>query len=117
MVISAALFGMALFGRRPIPQPAMVGSTVTRDGAAATEIAPSGQPGDRAGMARVPGVGSPVMIAPPSAAGHIDAGAVRVPTSVRLRSLAVLVVSVVGVAVLVGAVLSIVVVGAVLLIA
>lgn len=120
VVISAAAFGVALFGRRPLPQRAMagdadpLGSVVSGN---AAETTPSLLRSGQVTVARVPGVDSPVLIHPPHEPGHLDLGEVRVPSAVRVRSAVLLALGAIGVAVLLGAILSIVVVGAVLLIA
>ena len=68
-------------------------------------------------VGRLAGLDSPVLIQPPDEPGHLRAGQVRVPTWIRVRSAILLVLGTLGTAVLLGAILSIVVVGAVLLLA
>ncbi len=81
------------------------------------ETTPSRFPGGKLMVARLTGVDSPVLIRAPAEPAHLSAADVRVPTARRIRSALLLAVSVVGAAMLVGAALSIVVVGAVLLVA
>ncbi len=100
---SAALFGVALFGRRPIPQSAIGPLTDDRDPARGAETAPSRRPATSSN-------GSVQTIT-------LTAADVRVPTARRIRSALLLALSMLGMALLVGTVLSIVVVGLVLLIA
>jgi len=68
-------------------------------------------------VGRVAGIDSPVLIHTPHQPHHLDPGQVRVPTSIRIRSAVLLALGTLGTAVLLGAILSIVVVGAVLLLA
>ena len=97
VVVSAAGFGLAMFGRRPLPQPATatVGSTaapvtVARDAAATRR---------RGGPAPVdPTVDTPRL--------HVD-----VPAPVRIRSAFFLALGVITAAAVAGILLSIVVVG------
>ena len=117
VVASAALFGYALFGRRPIPQPAMVGSDSHRQAVDAPESAPSRLPAGKLTAARGGARGEAVIVRAPAEPGHIGSTDVRVPLTTRLRSAMLLAVSVLGTAILLGVILSIVVVGAVLLIA
>ncbi|MGI9577960.1 MAG: hypothetical protein ACR2OH_07165 [Microthrixaceae bacterium] len=116
VVASAAMFGFALFGRRPIPQPAMVGTDSPRQAVAGSEAAPSRLPTGKVTAAQVAGTG-PVIVKAPSEPGHIGSTDVRVPLIVRLRSALLLAVSVLGTAIIVGVLLSIIVVGAIILVA
>jgi hypothetical protein len=115
VVFSAAALGVALFGRRPVPQPATVDGSTPRAETAVAEMGPSLFRSGQLTVARVPGVDSPLLIQPPREPGHLDQGQVRVPVTLRIRSAILLALATLGTAVLVGAVLSIVVVGAVLL--
>ncbi len=123
VAVSAVVFGLALFGRRPVPQPAM--STVGGHlGVAPAEAAPSGALVDDSD-----GVGSAAALG-----GVIDAGwwrrlLQREPTAdhqpesdvtlsawVRVRSALFLTLIVTGLAALIGILASILVVGLVLLV-
>ncbi|MFV0315348.1 MAG: hypothetical protein ACK5O2_00090 [Microthrixaceae bacterium] len=104
VVGSAALFGAALFGRRPIPQSAIAGvpsgrATTSEDDRARPQTRPL----------------RPVPVAP--APIPLKAADVRLPAARRIRSGVLLAVSALGMALLVGAVLSIVVIVLVFLVA
>ena len=117
--MSAAGFGAALFGRRPIPQAATIGSGDPGDGAATAvtaETLPSLLRAGQATAVRVTGGRGPIILQPPPAPTHLTGRDVRSPIHVRLRSAVVLLLGTVGTAVLVGAIASIVIVGALLLI-
>jgi hypothetical protein len=118
VVVSAAGFGWALFGRRPVPQPATTPGHGYGDTAGRAEMAPSDRarpsPSARRPVAVVPP--PPPAAAAPGSVARADARGASVPVGVRLRSLALLVVATLGAAVLVGAVLSILVVGLVLIV-
>lgn len=96
VVGSAALFGYALFGQRPVPQPATIGSS------------DSSAPVSEDSGGRV-AAGRPERI-------HLRAADVRPSTARRLRASGILAVGVVGAALLVGTVVSILFVGAVLMV-
>jgi hypothetical protein len=124
VVASAAVFGYALFGQRPLPQPATNTSEPMRRRTGVAETAPSA-PRPRTPISTAPSTGGR---APARAGGRAPAGQatdddsgrrndVGIPLTRRLRSAALLGVSVLGAALLVGAVVSIIVVGAVLLVA
>ena len=124
MVFSAALFGLALFGWRPVPQPATAAIEDHREASAQAEIAPRGaatreRTVDSDGP--VPSIGtrmkdaaSGVIVRRPRQPDQIGAHQVRVPRGIRVRSAIFLALSTIGTAVLVGAVLSILFVGVVL---
>lgn len=100
---SAALFGVALFGRRPIPQSATAGTGAVRAANPETQPARRRVPATQV----LPGT-EPVIT--------LTAADVRVSAARRLRSAVLLAVSALGMALLVGAVLSIAVVVLVFLI-
>jgi hypothetical protein len=107
---SAAVFGFALFGRRPIPQPAIAGAALQRDPDSGTENQPRG-------LATVVSRRPREVAAGPDTRGvHLRAADVRPSRARRVRAIGLLTVSVIGSAVLIGAVLSLVAVGAILLI-
>jgi hypothetical protein len=100
---STAGFGFALFGRRPVPQPAMQLATAPSV-AALAEVAPSSA---RAGN------GADVLVADrvePPIEGR-RARDVTITPWVRLRSSLLLALTVLGIAAILGAVLSVLVVG------
>lgn len=110
VVVSAAAFGFALFGRRPIPQPAIAGASLRRGTGSGAENQPravGGTTSDRS---------FGISTERPIESIHLTAADVRPSRTRRIRAGALLALSVVGSAVLIGAVLSIVAVGAVLLI-
>jgi hypothetical protein len=116
VVASAAVFGYALFGQRPLPQPATNTSEPMRRRTGVAETAPSA-PRPRTPISTAPSTGGR---APAGQVTDDDSGRrndVGIPLTRRLRSAALLGVSVLGAALLVGAVVSIIVVGAVLLVA
>jgi hypothetical protein len=117
VVAGAAAFGYALFGRRPIPQPAMAGVTSPREAGRGAEAPPSRLPAGELTAAQVAGVSGPVIVKVPDEPGHIGSSDVRVPLARRIRAAVLLALSVLGTAILLGVILSIIVVGAVLLIA
>ncbi|MCP4434525.1 MAG: hypothetical protein GY812_03370 [Actinomycetia bacterium] len=117
VVGSAALFGLALFGRRPIPQPAMAGAVSSLDGVAGAETAPSRFPGGELTVAHISGIDTPVLVQAPDEPIHLKASDVRVSLGRRIRAAVLLAVSVFGTAMLIGAIVSILVVSAVLVIA
>ena len=104
VVGSAALFGAALFGRRPIPQSAIATGAAGSSTAVGAETTPS----QRSRSLRVETTQRP---------RGLTAADVQVPTARRIRSALLLFISMFGVALLVGTVLSIAVVGLVLLVA
>lgn len=124
VAFSAVVFGLALFGRRPVPQPAMSG-VGRHPGAALPEAAPSG-----GGIV----VEADDDVQPSALGGVLDAGwwrrlLQREPTAdhqpesdvtlspwVRVRSAMFLTLIVTGLAALIGILASIVVVGLVLLV-
>lgn len=110
VVVSAATFGFALFGRRPIPQPAIAGASLRRGLDSGAENRPSALGTATPSRTHEESNGTPVMDV------HLSAADVRPTKARRLRAAGLLVLSVVGSAVLIGAVLSIVAVVAILLI-
>lgn len=97
VVVCSVGFGLAMFGRRPLPQPATVGAgiaappvTASRD-SAGESTRPVARPDDDA--TDVPRL-------------HVD-----VPTPVRIRSAFLLALGVIAASAIVGVLLSIVVVG------
>ena len=117
MVGSAALFGLALFGRRPVPQPAMAGADSSHGDHAGAETSPSRFPGGELTVAHISGIDSPVLVQAPDEPIHLKSSDVRVPLAHRVRSAVLLAVGVFGTAMLIGAVVSILVVVAVTLVA
>lgn len=101
-MVSSLGFGAAMFGRRPIPQPAMqyAGS---HPGAVMAPSSAGGGRGAAAGDGTVPDDRTAAM-------------QVTIPALVRVRSGALLALGVISIAALMGVVLSIVVVGLVMLI-
>lgn len=118
----AVVFGLALFGRRPVPQPAMAGVGRPRD-ARTPEADPRNS--------RVPSQATDQLVEDRSPAERRDeeisgdeiTGVVRrrrtedvaLSPMVRLRSALLLTLTVVGIAMLSGAVLSVIAVGAILI--
>ncbi|CAB4534456.1 unannotated protein [freshwater metagenome] len=108
MVLSALGFGYALFGRRPLPQPATgTGSGVPQDEFA--EAIPSTSSSDRADA-----------VEQADSDGVVITGRrardVTITPAVRARSTLLLVLTVIGIAAIVGVVLSVVLVGVVFLV-
>jgi len=95
----------------------MAGLDSPHDAIDGPEATPSRLPAGRVTAAQVSGAAGPVLVTAPNEPGHIASTDVRVPLAVRLRSAALLAVSVLGTAILVGVVLSIIVVGAIILVA
>jgi hypothetical protein len=119
VVLSAISFGVVLFGRRPIPQPATIGIADLGDdpsGAIAAETVPSLLHGGRTTAVRVRGADGAIILRTPPSAVHLSGRDVRSSPAVRLRSAMVLLFGALGTAVLVGTIASIVVVGALLLV-
>ena len=111
----AAGFGFALFGRRPVPQPAMVAATAHLGGDAA-ELPPSAAD-DRAEVGGVLQVGRlRRMLQREPTADHQPAADVTLSGWARARSALYLALVVTGLAALIGIIASIVVVGVVLLV-
>ncbi len=110
VVGSAGAFGFALFGRRPVPQPATLGVPVQREPGGISESGRRGAPDtvSSAGTSTGTDVATPLV--------HLRARDVRPTPGRRIRAMALLSISVVGSALLIGAILSIIAVGAVLLI-
>lgn len=122
VVLSAAGFGFALFGHRPVPQPATpstaghptVGLTAEpspRLAAAGTAAAPT--PTGPAGLLQV-GWLRRVLQREPSAS-HQPSGDAALSPWIRLRSALVLMIVVGGIAALVGIIASVILVAAVML--
>lgn len=110
VVASAAAFGFALFGRRPIPQPAIGGVALQRDPGSYAENQPRGR--TTAGPEPIRGLDTGS-----NARGvHLRAADVRPSGARRIRAAGLLTLSVVGSALLIGVLLSIVAVGAVIII-
>ena len=124
---SAVGFGLALFGRRPIPQPAMARAG-TAPGAALAETRPSSaEAGGRPSAGTTAVVDRPAieddglttksvprwqqLLQRDATAEHVDASDVTLSSWVRLRSGLLLLLTVVGLAALLGVVTSILVVG------
>lgn len=105
VALSTLGFGYALFGRRPVPQPAMQGAPplLVEDGA---EAPPSSSATDV--LAPVAGT---TVVAPPVEGRR--ARDVTITPWVRLRSALLLALTTVGLAALIGAVLSVLVVAVV----
>lgn len=119
VVLSAFVFGFALFGRRPVPQAATVGAVdegEQPEPTRTTETPPSRIRGGQATAIRVRGSDGAVIVQPPREPAHLAGRDVRSPIHVRLRSTLVLLVGAVGTAVLLGAILSILLVGGLLLV-
>lgn len=119
VVLSAICFGVVLFGRRPIPQPATIGidgfGADPSEGTGA-ETVPSLLLGGRTTAVRVRGADGAVILRTPPSPVHLSGRDVRSSPGVRLRSTLVLLFGALGTAVLVGTIASIVVVGALLLV-
>lgn len=116
VTVSAIGFGLALFGRRPVPQPAMSGAE-EHLGVALTEQGPSFDAGPGTGRDDL-GVTGPWwrrLLARDGTAERRFSTDVTLSGWQRARSALLLAVTVVGLAALVGGVLSVLVVGAVLL--
>jgi hypothetical protein len=109
----AAGFGVALFGRRPVPQPAMATPTAHLGGGTA-ELLPSADAADAGGVLQV-GRWRRLLQREPTA-DHQPAADVTLSGGVRARSALYLTLVVTGLAALIGIVSSIVVVGLVLLV-
>lgn len=111
----AAGFGVALFGRRPVPQPAMATPTAHLGGGAA-ELLPSADDDatDAGGVLQV-GRWRQLLQREPTA-DHQPAADVTLSGWVRARSALYLLLVVTGLAALIGIVASILVVGLVLLV-
>lgn len=126
VVGSAVGFGLALFGRRPIPQPAMAGAGAPADVgvaetwpsstvAAADDVAPlPDDKGDGLTTKSVPFWQR--LLQRDLTAERVDASDVTLSGWVRLRSSLLLALTVAGLAALLGVVASILVVGVVLLV-
>lgn len=122
LVAASALgFGYALFGHRPVPQPAMAlaGGHLVDDQAESPpsiddrwDDAPSDE--DVGGVLPVGWVRQLLQREPTS--DHQPSGDVTLSTAVRVRSALMLLLTVVGLAAAIGALVSIVLVGAVLLV-
>lgn len=123
VAFSAVVFGVALFGRRPVPQPAMSG-VGRHPGAALPEAAPSGgvvaeadddpQPSAIGGVLDA-GWWRRLLQREPTA-DHQPESDVTLSPWVRVRSAMFLTLIVTGLAALIGILASIVVVGLVLLV-
>jgi hypothetical protein len=123
VAFSAVVFGLALFGRRPVPQPAMSG-VGRHPGAALPEAAPSGgavieadddvQPSALGGVLDA-GWWRRLLQREPTA-DHQPESDVTLSPWVRVRSAMFLTLIVTGLAALIGILASIVVVGLVLLV-
>jgi hypothetical protein len=109
----AAGFGVALFGRRPVPQPAMAAPAAHLGGGTA-ELLPSAADADAGGVLQV-GRWRRLLQREPTA-DHQPAADVTLSGGVRARSALYLTLVVTGLAALIGIVSSIVVVGLVLLV-
>ncbi len=126
VAVSAVGFGFALFGRRPVPQPAMSVSGAHL-GAPAAELVPSmaGPPDDEvfpdddatplAGGVLPAGAWRRMLQREPSA-DHQPEADVTLSPWVRVRSALLLTLIVTGLAAIIGIVASIVIVGVVLLV-
>jgi hypothetical protein len=110
VVASAAVFGFALFGPRPIPQPAIGRGALQRDPDSGAENQPRGH----ATATSTPSQG--VATGTNARGVRLRAADVRPSRARRIRAVGLLTVSVVGSAVLIGAVLSLIAVGAILII-
>ncbi len=108
VILSAAVFGYALFGSRPVPQPATAGES--SEGANRLETGVSESAHSESASTEAAAVTTETQ-------NHPDSTAVGVRWSVRLRSAAMLVLGAVGTAVVLGAILSIIVVGLILVVA
>ncbi len=131
VVGSAVGFGLALFGRRPIPQPAMARAAAPL-GAGLAETRPSSRseapissdpaPGDDPAADRGDGLVTKVvprlqrLLQRDATAERVDASDVTLSGWVRLRSSLLLALTVAGLAALLGVVTSVLVVGVVLLV-
>ncbi len=108
MILSAAVFGYALFGPRPVPQPA----TAEGSSEGANQLEPGISESAHSEIPRTEGAAVAT-----HTLNHPDSTAVRVRWSLRLRSAAMLFLGAVGTAVVLGAILSIIIVGFVLVVA
>ncbi len=127
VVGSAVGFGLALFGRRPIPQPAMATAAAPL-GAGPAETRPSsrqaGARGEDDRVLEAPDDGLTTKSVPrwqrllqrDQTAERVDASDVTLSGWVRLRSSLLLALTVAGLAALLGVVASVLVVGVVLLV-
>ena len=122
VAFSAVVFGLALFGRRPVPQPAMSG-VGRHPGAALPEAAPSGgavEADDAAPSSPLGGVLDAGwwrrLLQREPTADHQPESDVTLSPWVRVRSALFLTLIVTGLAALIGILASIAVVGLVLLV-
>lgn len=131
MVVGSAVgFGLALFGRRPIPQPAMTGA-VAASGAGLAETRPSSlrapartasDPNDDPAEEQGDGLTTKAVprwqrvLQRDQTAERVDASDVTLSGWVRVRSSLLLALTVAGLAALLGVVASVLVVGVVLLV-
>ena len=115
VVASAAGFGLALFGRRPVPQPAMTAPAPHSSGVL-TEPPPSfddASAADLGGVLEGPWIRQ--LLARDATADHQPSRDVTLSAARRARSAALLALTVVGLAALVGGLLSVLAVGLVFL--
>lgn len=122
VAFSAVVFGFALFGRRPVPQPAMSG-VGRHPGAAVAEAAPSGVVLDADDDVQPSALGGVIdagwwrrLLQREPTADHQPESDVTLSPWVRVRSAMFLTLIVTGLAALIGILASIVVVGLVLLV-
>ena len=116
VTVSAIGFGLALFGRRPVPQPA-TGSGTGHPGAIVAEQRPSSRlstPPSREEV-EVTGAWWRRLLARDATAERRPTSDVTLSPWVRVRSAILLALTVLGLAALIGGLLSVLVVGVVLL--
>jgi hypothetical protein len=122
LVAASALgFGYALFGHRPVPQPAMAlaGGHLVDDlaePAPSIEADPAGSVEELQGGGVLPAGWARRLLQREPTADHQPGGDVTLSTGVRVRSALLLTLVVVGLAAAIGALISVVLVGAVLLV-